>query len=205
MSIESGSHHEGADFKAPEEPKKKKTLMQRIRTSKAAQVLGLGAALGGGAIMMQEKAQASDWSDKVGNIGRTVNDMSRESNRHRERQAEIEARREEIRIREAARLEEVRMREAARLKQEEIRAKADLEREKTQRQAEALRNAERTGATKVKSATVGEETAVELTPGSTVQERMQGEANLHEKEMEILRQQNEFKKAHPDIRGKIQK
>ena len=197
MSIENGARPEGAEnFKAPEDqPKQKKSLMQRIRTSKAAQVLGLGATLGGGTMMMQEKAQALDWKSAAS----TATDVYRETNRNRQEMERIKNDRERERMRNQQEREKENTRRAA----DQRRQQEQLEREKTLRQSEALRAAERTGATKVKTATVGEETSVELTPGNTPQERMQAEDNLTKIELEKLRQQREFLKNNPGEKGRI--
>ena len=201
MSIENGARPEGAEsFKAPEDqPKQKKSLMQKIRTSRAAQVLGLGAVLGGGTMMMQEKAQALDWKSAAS----TATDVYRETVRNRQEMERIKIERE----REILRHQQEMERENTRRIEEKMRKDSELEREKTRRQSEALRAAERTGATKVKTATVGEETSAELTPGNTPQERMQAEANAHEKEMEEIRHKNrlQFMKDHPELRGKVEK
>jgi len=201
MSIENGMRPEGAEnFKAPEDkPKEKKGIFQKIRSSKLARTLGLGAALGGGTMMMQEKAQAVDWQSAT----RTASDVYRDTVRHKQEMERIKNDRERERLRHEQEME----REATRRAQDKLRNDEQLQREKTRRQAEALRNAERTGATKVKTATVGEETSVEITPGNTPEERMQAEGNSHEKEMQELKhkQRMEFIKNNPNLRGTIEK
>lgn len=204
MSIENGMRPEGAEsFKTPEnQPKTKEGIFQKFRKSKVARALGLWAVLGGGSVMMQEKAQAGDWADKVGKVGQTMTDMTRESNRHRERQAEINARIEEQRLRHVEQMQ----REALRLKQEELRMKQDQERENTRRQDQALRTVERTGAADLETSTQGDTTrATVKKQGTTERERMQAEDNLSRKELEELRQQKEFQRNHPELQGKIQK
>lgn len=198
MSIENDMRPEGVEnFKAPEDKPKKKTLLEKMRGSKLARTLGLGAALTGGAIMNQEKAQAMDGRDAIWAAQNTVRDVME----YKTQKARIEAQKQ----RDAQRHREQMEREANRARQDQLRRQEQLEREKTQRQDNALRTAERTGATKIKTATVGEETEVSLTPGTTPEERMQAERNLHERDMREIEQQQNFIRNNPDLQRKIKK
>ncbi|MCL5774624.1 MAG: hypothetical protein M1333_00260 [Patescibacteria group bacterium] len=202
MSKEYGMTPEGADFKAPEDKPKQKKGLFTGKFGKLVRGATAGMALFGGGVAMEQKAQAGDWADKVGKVTGAMTDMSRESNRHRERQAEINARIEEQRLRHIEQMQ----REALRLKQEELRMKQDQERENTQRQDQALRTVERTGAVDLETSTQGGTTrATVKKQGTTERERMQAEDNLSRKELEELRLQKEFQKNHPELQGKIQK
>lgn len=201
MSIENGMRPEGAEnFKAPEDKPKKKTLFQKMRSSKIARTLGLGAALAGGAIMSQEKAQAMDGRDAIWAAQNTARDVmqykAQKARIEAQKQRDAQRHQEEIQRNEQRHQEQME-REANRARQDQLRKQEQQEREKTQRQDNALRTAERTGATKIKTATVGEDTEVSLTPGATPEERMQAEKNLHEKEMKEMDQRQELRKTNP--------
>ncbi len=210
MSIENGMRPEGAEnFKAPEDkPKAKKGIFQRMRTSKIARTLGLGAALGGGAMMMQENAKAMNGSDAIWAAQNTVSDVLQykaERDRIEAQKQRDRMRQQEEMQRDAQRHQEQMEREANRARQDKLRQQEQLEREKTQRQGQALRTAETTGATKIKTATIGEETEVSLTPGSTPEERMQAEHDLHEKEMKQidLQQRRDLRKTDPNFTKEV--